>query len=84
MNGTKAKPKNLRTAPQSREQTLTKGNLALSVNVTSRKPVRVIRGYALNNEYAPPYGYRYDGILIIIIIFLFFHGKFSFSILLID
>ena len=82
MNGTKAKPKNLRTAPQSREQTLTKGNLALSVNVTSRKPVRVIRGYALNNEYAPPYGYRYDGILINF--FFKFHGKFSYSLLLID
>jgi len=29
--------------------------------VTSRNPVRVIRGAGLNNDYAPEYGYRYDG-----------------------
>ena len=61
LNGTKAKPKNLRTAPQSKDQTLTKGNLALSLNVTSRQPVRVIRGYKLPTEFAPEFGYRYDG-----------------------
>ena len=61
LKGTKAQPKNLRTAPQSKDQELTKGNLALSLNVTSRKPVRVIRGYKLDNEFAPDYGYRYDG-----------------------
>lgn len=61
LKGTKANPKNLRTAPQSKDQELTRGNLALSLNVTSRKPVRVIRGYKLNNEFAPEYGYRYDG-----------------------
>jgi hypothetical protein len=51
----------LRTAPQSKDQTLTRGNLALSLNITSRKPVRVIRGSNLKNEFAPEYGYRYDG-----------------------
>ena len=61
LNGTKAKPKNLRTAPQSKDQTLTKGNLALSLNVSSRQPVRVIRGYKLPTEFAPEFGYRYDG-----------------------
>lgn len=61
LKGTKANPKNLRTAPQSKDQTLTKGNLALSLNITSRKPVRVIRGANLNNDFAPEYGYRYDG-----------------------
>ncbi|KAK4011281.1 hypothetical protein OUZ56_020395 [Daphnia magna] len=62
LNGTKAKPKNLRTAPQSKDQTLTKGNLALSLNIETRKPVRVIRGYKSNTEFAPEYGYRYDGL----------------------
>ena len=61
LKGTKANPKNLRTAPQSKDQTLTRGNLALSLNITSRKPVRVIRGAKCNNEFAPEYGYRYDG-----------------------
>jgi len=62
LKGTKANPKNLRTAPQSKDQTLTRGNLALSLNITSRKPIRVIRGAKMNNEFAPEYGYRYDGL----------------------
>jgi len=53
--------KNLRTAPQSKDQTLTRGNLALSLNVQTRRPLRVIRGHKLRNKYAPEYGYRYDG-----------------------
>jgi hypothetical protein len=61
LKGTKANPKNLRTAPQSKDQTLTKGNLALSLNIETRKPVRVIRGYKANTEFTPEYGYRYDG-----------------------
>ena len=36
-------------------------NLALSRNVESREPVRVIRGYKLQSPFAPEYGYRYDG-----------------------
>jgi len=62
LKGTKAKPKNLRTAPQSKNQTLTRGNLALSLNVSSKEPVRVIRGYKLPTKFAPEYGYRYDGL----------------------
>ena len=62
LKGTKAKPKNLRTAPQSKDQTLTKGNLALSLNIETRKPVRVIRGYKADTEFTPEFGYRYDGI----------------------
>ena len=54
--------RNLRTAPQSFDQTLTRGNLALSLSVETRKPVRVIRGYKLRNEFAPESGYRYDGL----------------------
>lgn len=52
---------NLRTAPQSKDQELTRGNLALSRNVETRTPVRVIRGYKLKSPYAPEEGYRYDG-----------------------
>nr|CAH0112559.1 unnamed protein product [Daphnia galeata] len=62
LKGTKAKPKNLRTAPQSKDQTLTKGNLALSLNIETRKPVRVIRGYKADTEFTPEFGYRYDGL----------------------
>lgn len=62
LKGTKANPKNLRTAPQSKDQTFTKMNLALSRNVETRHPVRVIRGYKCPSEFAPEYGYRYDGL----------------------
>ncbi|XP_060082694.1 uncharacterized protein LOC132561985 [Ylistrum balloti] len=61
LKGTKANPKNLRTAAQSKDQELTRGNLALSRNVTSGHPVRVIRGYKLKSPFAPEEGYRYDG-----------------------
>ncbi|KAK6177056.1 hypothetical protein SNE40_015238 [Patella caerulea] len=62
LKGTVNKPKNLRTAPQSRDQTLTRGNLALSRNVDTGNPVRVIRGYKLRSQFAPDEGYRYDGL----------------------
>ncbi|CAG2203935.1 NP95 [Mytilus edulis] len=63
LKGTANKPKNLRTAPQSKDQTLTRGNLALSRNVETGNPVRVIRGYKLQqfSQFAPEDGYRYDG-----------------------
>lgn len=62
LKGTKSNPKNLRTAPQSKDQTLTRGNLALSRNCELGRPVRVIRGYKLKSEFAPEEGYRYDGL----------------------
>ncbi|KAF0287146.1 E3 ubiquitin-protein ligase UHRF1 [Amphibalanus amphitrite] len=62
LKGTAAQPKNLRTAPQSKNQELTRGNLALTKNVETRTPVRVIRGYKLQSPYAPEEGYRYDGL----------------------
>ena len=62
LKGTKANPKNLRTAPQSKDQTLTRSNLALSRNVENRRSVRVIRGFKLDSPYAPEEGYRYDGL----------------------
>ncbi|XP_067658495.1 uncharacterized protein [Haliotis asinina] len=62
LKGTASNPKNLRTAPQSKDQTLTNGNLALSKNCENGNPVRVIRGYKLDSPFAPEEGYRYDGI----------------------
>ncbi|KAI9136349.1 PUA-like domain-containing protein, partial [Paraphysoderma sedebokerense] len=62
LKGTKSNPKNLRTAPQSKDQTLTKGNLALYKAVESKQPVRVIRGPKCNSKFAPLAGYRYDGL----------------------
>ncbi|XP_052235920.1 uncharacterized protein LOC127847798 [Dreissena polymorpha] len=62
LKGTKTNPKNLRTAPQSKDQNLTRGNLALSRSVETRNPVRVIRGYKLTSPFAPDEGYRYDGL----------------------
>ena len=49
---------NLRTARQSKSQELTRGNLALSLNIKSRKPVPVIREYKADTEFAPKFGYR--------------------------
>ncbi|KAI8823104.1 PUA-like domain-containing protein [Fimicolochytrium jonesii] len=62
LRGTKANPKNLRTAPQSRDQTLTKGNAALKRSCETGAAVRVVRGWRLGGRYAPREGYRYDGV----------------------
>jgi E3 ubiquitin-protein ligase UHRF1 len=59
LKGTKANPKNLRTAPQSADQTLTGLNLALKVSCDTGKPVRVIRGFKGHSKWAPSEGYRY-------------------------
>ncbi|KAH8148641.1 uncharacterized protein LAJ45_07352 [Morchella importuna] len=60
LSGTAKNPKNLRTAPQSSDQQLVGGNLALSNSCESGLPVRVIRGYKAT--LGPPEGYRYDGL----------------------
>ncbi|CAG8596414.1 4660_t:CDS:2 [Ambispora leptoticha] len=62
LKGTRSNPKNLRTAKQSKDQTLEGKNLALKVSCDTGRPVRVIRGYKLNSPYAPVSGYRYDGL----------------------
>ncbi|KAH9514226.1 E3 ubiquitin-protein ligase uhrf1 [Bulinus truncatus] len=59
---TKAKSKNLLTASQSRDQSLTRGNLSLIKSVETGNPVRVIRGYKLNSPFALKEGYRFDGL----------------------
>ncbi|KAG1781571.1 PUA-like domain-containing protein [Suillus placidus] len=38
------------------------GNEALRVSQRTGKPVRVVRGDGLKSEFAPIYGYRYDGL----------------------
>ncbi|QRV81673.1 E3 ubiquitin-protein ligase UHRF1 [Ceratobasidium sp. AG-Ba] len=66
LKGTKANPKNLRTAPQSSHQTFENAfNKALLVSSQTKKPVRVIRGFKLPSKYAPKTGYRYDGIYVV-------------------
>ncbi|KAF8626539.1 hypothetical protein AX15_004842 [Amanita polypyramis BW_CC] len=63
LKGTKASPKNLRTGPQSSDQSFEHGfNKALLKSVETKNPVRVIRGYKLKSKYAPSEGYRYDGL----------------------
>ena len=61
LKGTANNPKNLRTAPQSCDQKLSRGNAALVKSVETKIPVRVIRGYKLPSPFAPDEGYRYDG-----------------------
>ncbi|KAJ6610025.1 PUA-like domain-containing protein [Mycena sp. CBHHK59/15] len=66
LKGTKAAPKNLRTAPQSSDQDFANPfNQMLKVSSETRKPVRVIRGFKLKSPYAPYEGYRYDGLYIV-------------------
>ena len=45
---------------QVKDQEFTRGNKALSLNMEENLPVRVIRGYQVEN--GPESGYRYDGI----------------------
>jgi hypothetical protein len=62
LKGTKANPKNLRTAAQSKDQSLSRGNKALIRSNETGLPVRVLRGYKLDSPFAPDEGYRYDGL----------------------
>ena len=51
-----------KTKHQIRDQTLTKGNLALTLNIKNDIPVRVLRGPKHNSPLPKPNGYRYDGL----------------------
>ncbi|KAL5535564.1 SEC9 [Sanghuangporus sanghuang] len=63
LKGTKDKPKNLRTAPQSSDQTFENHfNKSLLKSSQTKRPVRVIRGYKSHSPFAPVEGYRYDGL----------------------
>jgi len=44
------------------DQTLTRGNLALTVNEAEGLPVRVIRGAGHRSKFSPARGLRYDGL----------------------
>jgi putative restriction endonuclease len=46
-------------------QRLTRGNHALAHSSIEGLPVRVIRGANLDSQYAPPSGYRYDGLYLV-------------------
>ncbi|CAG7854639.1 E3 ubiquitin-protein ligase UHRF1; AltName: Full=Nuclear protein 95; AltName: Full=Nuclear zinc finger protein Np95; AltName: Full=Ubiquitin-like PHD and RING finger domain-containing protein 1; Short=mUhrf1; AltName: Full=Ubiquitin-like-containing PHD and RING finger domains protein 1 [Serendipita indica DSM 11827] len=66
LKGTKDAPKNLRTGPQTKDQSFEHPhNKALCVSCDKKKPIRVIRGYKLKSIYGPPSGYRYDGLYVI-------------------
>ncbi|KAF4605246.1 hypothetical protein EYR40_004029 [Pleurotus pulmonarius] len=70
LRGTKANPKNLRTAPQDSDQTFENRvgplyYISFLKSSETRKPVRVIRGYKLKSKYAPSEGYRYDGLYVV-------------------
>ncbi|AAW41176.2 conserved hypothetical protein [Cryptococcus deneoformans JEC21] len=66
LKGTKQNPKNLRTAPQTSHQSFDNPlNAALKRSAETRNPVRVIRGFKLQSKYAPPTGYRYDGLYVV-------------------
>lgn len=61
--GTKKNPKNLRTAPQSLDQSWDHAlNAALKRSVDTGKPIRLMRGFMNQGAYAPVRGYRYDGL----------------------
>lgn len=63
LKGTLLKPKNLRTAPQSSDQSFGNGlNASLVRSEETQKPVRVVRGYKGKRPYAPPEGYVYSGL----------------------
>ncbi|KLT44853.1 hypothetical protein CC85DRAFT_306983 [Cutaneotrichosporon oleaginosum] len=66
LKGTRDKPKNLRTAPQTFDQSFDNNfNAALKTSAETKNPVRVIRGFKLESPYAPSEGYRYDGLYIV-------------------
>ncbi|BGP57962.1 hypothetical protein JCM8202v2_005616 [Rhodotorula sphaerocarpa] len=63
LKGNSKNPKNLRTAPQSLDQSWENPlNAALKHSVECAKPIRLLRGYQNKGAYAPPMGYRYDGL----------------------
>ncbi|GAA5853390.1 hypothetical protein JCM3766R1_006927 [Sporobolomyces carnicolor] len=64
LKGTATAPKNLRTAPQSADQTWDGLNASLKRSVETKKPIRVLRGFKGRSAFAPVEGYRYDGLYV--------------------
>ena len=54
--------RDLKTGRQIADQTLDRYNAALMRSYELGKPVRLIRGATLRNEFAPETGYRYEGL----------------------
>ncbi|RDX46229.1 hypothetical protein OH76DRAFT_1386788 [Lentinus brumalis] len=55
-----------RDGPQTCDQTFdNKRNASLRVSASTKKPVRVIRGYMSTSDFAPTKGYRYDGLYVV-------------------
>ncbi|OBZ72511.1 E3 ubiquitin-protein ligase UHRF1 [Grifola frondosa] len=55
--------KSTRMGPQIADQSFgNPRNKALLVSSTTGRPVRVVRGYSSHSDFAPAYGYRYDGL----------------------
>ncbi|GAB3546747.1 YDG/SRA domain-containing protein [Spirosoma fluminis] len=51
-----------KTGHQVADQTLDRYNLALVRSYERKRPLRLIRGAGLHNEFAPETGYRYEGL----------------------
>ncbi|GAB3501531.1 hypothetical protein GCM10027341_28460 [Spirosoma knui] len=51
-----------KTGHQVADQTLDRYNLALMRSYETKRPLRLIRGAGLRNEFAPETGYRYEGL----------------------
>jgi putative restriction endonuclease len=51
-----------KTGRQIADQTLDRYNLALMQSFRLGKPIRLIRGASLQNEFSPETGYRYEGL----------------------
>ncbi|KAF8197099.1 PUA-like domain-containing protein [Pholiota molesta] len=52
--------------PQVADQTFEhKDNAALLKSAETKRPVRVVRGVNVQSKYAPPSGYRYDGLYVV-------------------
>ncbi|OLL23852.1 E3 ubiquitin-protein ligase UHRF1 [Neolecta irregularis DAH-3] len=62
LKGTEETRKNLRTAPQSKDQEASSTNMALMKSCDEKLPVRVVRGFKGRKPWAPPVGFRYDGL----------------------
>ncbi|CAG8503856.1 16493_t:CDS:2, partial [Cetraspora pellucida] len=56
LKGTKSNSKNLRTASQLKDQELVVSNLVLKISCETKRPIHVIQGFRLDNEYASEEG----------------------------
>ncbi|CAO1631437.1 unnamed protein product [Jaminaea pallidilutea] len=63
LKGTPENRKNLRTAPQSCDQTFSNTtNASLLASMKNGRPIRVVRGFRGKRPFSPPEGYVYSGL----------------------